>query len=113
MKAYFLFNPSETIDGWLKFSMDWECPYLPRIGETIEPSIIMNHITPEMFREAMTEKSGAEWDKQIAEDHHEAELMKNWLIEMKMKVVDVSWGISYGEHYASFLLEETNCHLDK
>ena len=111
MKVYFLFNSSETIDGWLKFSMEWDCPYLPRTGDTIEPSIITKKVTPEMFREALTEKSGKQWDEAVSKGTGAESLMKDWLIEMQMKVVDVSWGMDADGLYASFLLEETDSSL--
>lgn len=67
--SYFL----DTLDVWMK----WECPFLPRIGETVSPWlwIEQNTFEIEKIKEMLSEegrKSFDEWDGELT----------NWLYEV-------------------------------
>jgi len=115
MKIHFIFNPSETIQNTLEFDVEWNCPYLPRIGEIISSTVIMDKITPKMFYESFSDSAKEEWNILINDEfidcpmeEYESWLMKDWLIDMTIKVSNIIWILKDGEYYAIITLDETS-----
>lgn len=120
MKTYILINSSDTIQDCIEIEMDWTCPYLPRIGDTLNASIIMQKLTPKEFVEELSYDAEEQWNKQMADpignltkEQREVELMKEWLLEMDLKVHDVFWGINTEGYYVTLSVRETDKELKR
>lgn len=113
MRIHFYFNSSETIQHTLVFNVDWNLPYFPRVGEEIGPSIVMDNVTPKQFYEALTHFAKESWNKQAScktddctTEQDEKERMRDWLLEMNMRVEDVEWCLGKEGYFASIMLDE-------
>ena len=118
MKVQFCIHPGDTIDELIKFENDWTLPFLPRIGESISPSIIMDKIGVETFYESLTGDAKEKWDKWLGGKPDEIPMadwetgkMCDWLIDMDLRVCDVDWSLRSGEYGVMIWLDETDSSL--
>jgi len=65
MIVKFTFNANDVTNGIYLSGGEWNCPFLPRIGEEIGCSILEEWIDTKKFYESLTEKSRREWDEWV------------------------------------------------
>jgi len=118
MKVQFCIRPGDTIEEPIQFEIDWALPFLPRIGESISPSIVMDKISVETFHESLTGDSKEKWDKwlggkpdECTTEEWERGKMGDWLIDMDLRVCDVDWSLRSGKYGVMIWLDETDHRL--
>lgn len=118
MKVQFCIHPGDTIEELIHFEIDWTLPFLPRIGESISPSIVMDKVSVETFYESLTGDAKEKWDKwldgkpdDIPTLDWETGKMGDWLIDMDLRVYDVGWSLLDGEYGVVIWLDETDHRL--
>ena len=118
MKVQFCIRPGDTIDELIQFEIDWTLPFLPRIGESISPSIVMDKVSVEKFYESLTGDAKEKWDNwldgkpdDIPTVDWERGKMGDWLIDMDLRVCDVDWSLRSGEYRVMIWLDETDSSL--
>ena len=116
-----MFAESEIIHNFIEIEMDWDCPFLPRLGELIAPSILMPKLTPKEFYESLTEEAKVEWNGWMDEkqeyycgsiEEAEKDLMTEWFLDMGMGVKGIYWDVDETGYKAIFSIAETNNILD-
>lgn len=65
MKIDFCIQGKGVMVRDLTVSVDWNYPYIPRIGDTIDTSIIADSIDPLKFYDALNEKEKKDWSESI------------------------------------------------
>lgn len=118
MKVQFCIHPGDTIEELIHFEIDWTLPFLPRIGESISPSVVMGKVSVETFYESLTGDAKEKWDKwldgkpdDIPTLDWETGKMGDWLIDMDLRVYDVDWSLLDGEYGVVIWLDETDHRL--
>ena len=119
MKVQFCIRPGDTIEKLIHFEIDWNLPCLPRIGESISPSVVMDKVSVETFHESLTGDAKEKWDKwlggkpdDIPTVDWETGKMCDWLIDMDLRVYDVDWSLLDGEYGVVIWLDETDHRLN-
>ena len=121
MRVVFMFAESEIIHNFIEVEMDWDCPFLPRLGEAISASVFMSKLTPKEFYESLTEEAKVEWDEWVKErldyfdgniEEAEKDCMTEWFLNMGMCVKGISWEVDERGYYAIFSIAETNNILE-
>jgi hypothetical protein len=121
MRAIFIFNESKIVNNFLSVEIDWNCPFLPRIGEVINPSILMLKLTPKEFYQSLSEEAKIEWDEWVKKrlDYYEGSIekaekgcMTEWLLDMNMCVREIFWDIDERGYNVSFFIGEINNILE-
>ena len=116
MRVIFMFAESEIINNFLEIEMDWDCPFLPRLGEAIGASIFMLKLTPKEFYESLTEGAKAMWNDCIKKEldifdgnieEAEKDCMAEWFLNMYMCVKEIFWEVDERGYYAIFSIAET------
>mgnify|MGYP003485373883 FL=1 len=111
-----MFAESEIINNFLEIEMDWDCPFLPRLGEAIGASIFMLKLTPKEFYESLTEEAKVEWNDCIKKEldyfdgnieEAEKDCMTEWFLNMGMCVKGISWEVDEKGSKAIFSIAET------
>lgn len=96
----------------LFFKTEWNCSYIPRIGETINSNVFLDLIDSDKFRWSLNEEEQSGWDgllkKKMKEGKHsesnvKKEFMGIWLDELTIKVKDVYWNHENGK-YSLFMV---------
>ena len=122
MKAIFIFNESKIVNNFLEVEIYWNCPFLPRIGEAINPSILMPKLTPKEFYESLSEEAKIEWNNWVNKklEYYDGSIKKaeigcmpEWLLDMKMCVKEIFWDVDEIGYNVIFYIEETNNILEK
>lgn len=118
MKVKFCIRSGDTIDELIHFETDWSLPFLPRMGESISPSIVMDKVSVEKFHESLAGDAKEKWDKWLGGKPDEIPMadwengkMCDWLIDMDLRVCDVDWNFRDGEYGVMIWLEETDHSL--
>lgn len=116
MRVRFMFGESEIIYNFIEIEMDWNCPFLPRLGEVISPSILMLKLSPKEFYEALTEEAKIEWNDNIKKEmdyydenieEAEKDCMTEWLLNMSMCVKGIFWDVDEKGYNVIFSIAET------
>ena len=116
-----MFAESDVVNNFLEVEIDWDCPFLPRLGEVISASIFMLKLTPKEFYESLTEEAKVEWNDCIKKEldyfdgnieEAEKDCMTEWFLNMGMCVKGISWEVDERGYYAIFSIAETNNILD-
>ena len=121
MRVVFVFAESDVVNNFLEVEIDWDCPFLPRLGEVINASIFMLKLTPKEFYESLTEEAKVEWNDCIKKEldyfdgnieEAEKDCMTEWFLNMGMCVKGISWEVDERGYYAIFSIAETNNILE-
>lgn len=121
MRVVFMFAVSEIIHNFIEIEMDWNCPFLPRLGEVINPSILMLKLTPKEFYESISEEAKIEWNYWVNKyqgnyngsiEEAEKDCMAEWLLNMNMCVKEICWDVDERGYYAIFSIAETSNILE-
>ena len=115
MRVVFVIDESDVFNELFEVNMEWNCPFLPRQGEFINPDILMKEFTPQKFYEKLTEKAKKEWYRWVKnkqdyyESYEKAEegCMSEWLLDMKMCVKEVTWDMDTKGCFAVIGIEES------
>lgn len=115
MKVVFVIDESDVFNSLFEVSIKWDCPFLPRQGEFINPDILMKEFTPQKFYEKLTEKAKKEWYRWLKnkQDYYgsyekaEEGCMSEWLLDMKMRVKEVTWDMDTKGCFAVIGIEES------
>ena len=116
MKAIFIFNESKIVNNFLEVEIYWNCPFLPRQGEFINPSILMPKLTPKEFYESLSEEAKVEWNNWVNKklEYYDGSIkkaeegcMSEWLLDMKMCVREIFWDIDERGYKTIFSIAET------
>ena len=115
MKVVFVIDESDVFNSLFEVSIKWDCPFLPRQGEFINPDILMKEFTPQKFYEKLTEKAKEEWYRWVKnkQDYYgsyekaEEGCMSEWLLDMKMRVKEVTWDMDTKGCFAVIGIEES------
>ena len=115
MKVVFVIDESDVFNELFEVNMEWNCPFLPRQGEFINPDILMKELTTQKFYEKFTEKAKKEWYRWVKnkqdyyESYEKAEegCMSEWLLDMKMRVKEVTWDMDTKGCFAVIGIEES------
>jgi hypothetical protein len=115
MKVVFVIDESDVFNELFEVNMEWDCPFLPRQGEFINPDILMKEFTPQKFYEKLTEKAKKEWYRWVKnkQDYYgsyekaEEGCMSEWLLDMKMRVKEVTWDMDTKGCFAVIGIEES------
>lgn len=115
MKVVFVIDESDVFNSLFEVSIKWDCPFLPRQGEFINPDILMKEFTPQKFYEKLTEKAKKEWYRWVKnkQDYYgsyekaEEGCMSEWLLDMKMRVKEVTWDMDTKGCFAVIGIEES------
>lgn len=115
MKVVFVIDESDVFNSLFEVSIKWDCPFLPRQGEFINPDILMKEFTPQKFYEKLTEKAKKEWYRWVKnkQDYYgsyekaEEGCMSEWLLDMKMCVKEVTWDMDTKGCFAVIGIEES------
>lgn len=99
MNVSFSFEQNDILKENLVLSGEWNCLSIPRVGDRISPSLLMEWITPKRFYDAMLDEEKALWDSWVAEDledditEEEAywENLCIWLGNVGTVVSEVTW----------------------
>ena len=122
MKAIFIFNESKIVNNFLEVEIYWNCPFLPRIGEAINPSILMPKLAPKKFYQSLSEEAKIEWNNWVNKklEYYDGSIKKaeigcmtEWLLDMKMCVKEIFWDVDEIGYNVIFYIEETNKILDE
>ena len=118
MKAIFIFNESKIVNNFLEVEIYWNCPFLPRIGEAINPSILMPKLTPKEFYQSLSEEAKIEWNNWVNKklEYYDGSIKKaeigcmtEWLLDMKMCVKEIFWDVDeIGYNVIFYIAETTN-----
>ena len=118
MKAIFIFNESKIVNNFLEVEIYWNCPFLPRIGEAINPSILMPKLTPKEFYQSLSEEAKIEWNDWVNKklEYYDGSIKKaeigcmtEWLLDMKMCVKEIFWDVDeIGYNVIFYIAETTN-----
>ena len=121
MRVVFMFAESEIIHNFIEVEMDWDCPFLPRLGEAISASVFMSKLTPKEFYESLTEEAKVEWNDCIKNEldifdgnieEAEKDCMAEWFLNMEMCVKRIYWDGDEIGYKAIFSIAETNKILE-
>ena len=115
MKVVFVIDESDVFNSLFEVSIKWDCPFLPRQGEFINHDILMKEFTPQKFYEKLTEKAKKEWYRWLKnkQDYYgsyekaEEGCMSEWLLDMKMRVKEVTWDMDTKGCFAVIGIEES------
>ena len=115
MKVVFVIDESDVFNSLFEVSIKWDCPFLPRQDEFINPDILMKEFTPQKFYEKLTEKAKKEWYRWVKnkQDYYgsyekaEEGCMSEWLLDMKMRVKEVTWDMDTKGCFAVIGIEES------
>ena len=115
MRVVFVIDESDVFNSLFEVSIKWDCPFLPRQGEFINPDILMKEFTPQKFYEKLTEKAKKEWYRWVKnkQDYYgsyekaEEGCMSEWLLDMKMRVKEVTWDMDTKGCFAVIGIEES------
>ena len=115
MKVVFVIDESDVFNSLFEVSIKWDCPFLPRQGEFINPDILMKELTPQKLYEKLTEKAKKEWYRWVKnkQDYYgsyekaEEGCMSEWLLDMKMCVKEVTWDMDRNSSFAVIGIEES------
>jgi hypothetical protein len=115
MKVVFVIDESDVFNSLFEVSIKWDCPFLPRQGEFINPDILMKELTTQKFYEKLTEKAKKEWYRWVKnkQDYYgsyekaEEGCMSEWLLDMKMCVKEVTWDMDTKGCFAVIGIEES------
>ena len=115
MRVVFVIDESDVFNSLFEVSIKWDCPFLPRQGEFINPDILMKELTPQKFYEKLTEKVKKEWYRWVKnkQDYYgsyekaEEGCMSEWLLDMKMCVKEVTWDTDTKGCFAVIGIEES------
>jgi hypothetical protein len=115
MRIVFVIDESDVFNELFEVNMEWNCPFLPRQGEFINPDILMKEFTPQKFYEKLTEKAKKEWYRWVnnKQDYYgsyekaEEGCMSEWLLDMKMCVKEVTWDMDTKGCFAVIGIEES------
>lgn len=83
--------------GVFSFKMEWTLPFLPRVGERLDSSILSWNIDPHSFYQELHEKHKIDWEKNVVESgvpFHQAveNELGGWCKAMdQLEVKDVRW----------------------
>lgn len=99
MNVRFLID-HKILKAQLRTSCEWKFPFLPRVGERIEDSILVNGITPEQCYNLLKEDKKKLWDEEVyyhveyGRSEKEAQLivLSNHLNGMNLAVAATWWG---------------------
>lgn len=97
MKIEFCIQGQGVMNTDLSFGIDWECPYIPRIGETIDSSLLADYVNPNKFYGTLNEKEKADWNDCLSKGQSSDELLKEWLEDMSFAVDYICWNKHKGE----------------
>ena len=120
MRVVFVIDESAVINCLFEVNVEWNCPFLPRQGEFINPDILMKKLTPQKFYASLTEEAKKEWNGWVNErledfkTQQEAEetCMSEWLLDMKMCVKEVTWDEDRNGCFAVIGIEESRNILE-
>lgn len=95
-----LLNGDRFNDGDLFFWMDWQLPFLPRIGETIGSNLIYENIDPKKVYSLLLDALDCEkWGKNrdyysqmYSKDQVERLCLESWLDGFTAIVDNITWG---------------------
>ena len=115
MKVVFVIDESDVFNELFEVNMEWNCPFLPRQGEFINPDILMKELTTQKFYEKLTEKAKKVWYRweKNKQDYYgsyekaEEGCMSEWLLDMKMRVKEVTWDMDTKGCFAVIGIEES------
>ena len=116
MRAIFIFGESKIVNNFLSVEIDWNCPFLPRLGEVINPSILMLKLTPKEFYQSLSEEAKIEWNNWVNKklEYYDGSIKKaeigcmtEWLLDMKMCVKEVTWDMDTKGCFAVIGIEES------
>ena len=115
MKVVFVIDESDVFNSLFEVNVEWNCPFLPRQGEFINPDILTRELTSQKFYDSLTEKAKKEWYRWVKNkmDNYrnikEAEegCMSEWLLDMKMCVKEVTWDEDRNGCFAVIVIEES------
>ena len=115
MRIVFVIDESDVFNELFEVNMEWNCPFLPRQGEFINPDILMKELTTQKFYEKLTEKAKKEWYRWVKnkQDYYgsyekaEEGCMSEWLLDMKMCVKEVTWDMDTKGCFAVIGIEES------
>ena len=99
MNVSFSFEPNDILKEHLVLSGEWNCPCLPRVGDQISSSLLMDWITPKRFYDALLDDEKALWDSWVAEDLEDDmseedaywENLGIWLGNVGAVVSEITW----------------------
>ena len=99
MNISFSFGENDILKEHLVLSGEWNCPSIPRVGDQISPSLLMEWIDPKRFYDALLDEEKALWDSWVSVDledemtEEEAywENLGIWLGNVGTVVSEVTW----------------------
>ena len=115
MRVVFVIDESDVFNDLFEVNVEWNCPFLPRQGEFINPDILTRELTSQKFYEKLTGKAKKEWYRWVKNRQNtygsvketEEVCMSEWLLDMKMRVKEVTWDIDTKGCFAVIGLEES------
>lgn len=112
-----LMNEEYFIKGIFTFTIDWNHPYLPRTGDELSTSFLVNHIDPDTFHRNLCLRNQEDYKEQVMQLIHKRkitfqtaseDILKEWLGNLLVRVGTVCWHCD-GEHpYVVMSLETTS-----
>ena len=116
MKVVFVIDESDVFNDLFEVNVEWNCPFLPRQGEFINPDILMPKLTPKEFYESLSEEAKVEWNNWVNKklEYYDGSIkkaeegcMSEWLLDMKMCVKEVTWDTDTKGCFAVIGIEES------
>ena len=104
-----LLNGDRINDGDLFFWIDWELPFLPRIGETIGCNLMCENLDPKKVYPLLLDTLDREnWEinrnrlRRYPEDQVERGCIESWLAGFSAIIDNITWGYTLkGNLFAS------------
>lgn len=113
MNVQFTFEENKILSGIVSFGGEWPFPILPRVGEEISPSLLMDWITPAELYDALSDEEKVQWVNWVTEDveagskeeEAQADNLHIWLAKLGTEVSDVCWSKFEGEYFVQIVLK--------
>lgn len=113
MKVTFSFQENEILKSALSVGGEWNAPFLPRVGDKIDASLLLQWLSPQQLFDALWDDEKEIWNSWLNEGQEdemteEEAWMENftiWMWHVGSVVQDVIWGHADNDYHVHIVLK--------